>query len=55
MNSVAMVRNFNGRTATFLRFHDADHVVVDDQGTERAISKKAWAALPPWGGDGARA
>jgi hypothetical protein len=43
-----MVRNYNGARVDFLRFHNADHIVVEDSGKERVLPKAVWKSLPDW-------
>lgn len=43
-----MVREFQGRKVAFVKFQNADSIVVDEAGRELVISKAIWAALPEW-------
>jgi hypothetical protein len=43
-----MVRNLDDNRVEFLRFHDADFVVVLQSGEERLLKKEIWNVLPDW-------
>jgi hypothetical protein len=43
-----MVRNLDDNRVEFLRFHNADFVIVLQSGEERLLKKEIWKALPDW-------
>jgi hypothetical protein len=43
-----MVRNLDDNRVEFLRFHDADFVVVLQSDEERLLKKEIWKMLPDW-------
>lgn len=43
-----VVRDLDGVRLAFVRFHDAAHVIVEDDGRERVLRKSVWALLPVW-------
>ena len=48
MTEFAMIRNFDGHKLVFLRFHNADHIVVSENGVQRILAESIWASLPLW-------
>jgi hypothetical protein len=48
MSSISMVRNLDENRVEFLRFHNADFVVVLQNGEERLLKKEIWKGLPDW-------
>jgi hypothetical protein len=43
-----MIRNLDGHKLVFLRFLNADHIVVSENGVERILAKSIWTSLPLW-------
>jgi hypothetical protein len=43
-----MIRYLDGHKLVFLRFHNADHIVVSENGVERILAKSIWTSLPLW-------
>ncbi len=43
-----MVRNLDDNRVEFLRFHNADFIIVLQNGEERLLKKEIWKALPDW-------
>jgi hypothetical protein len=43
-----MVRNLDENRVEFLRFHNADFVVVLQSGEERLLKTEIWKVLPDW-------
>ena len=48
MSSISMIRNLDENRIEFLRFHNADLIVVLQNGEERLLKKEIWKALPDW-------
>jgi hypothetical protein len=48
VSSISMVRNLDENRVEFLRFHNADFIVVLHNGEERLLKKEIWKALPGW-------
>ena len=48
MTEFAMIHNLDGRKLVFIRFHNSDYIVVDENGAERALAGSIWASLPLW-------
>jgi hypothetical protein len=44
----AMIRNLGGRKLVLVRFHNADHIVVSENGVQRVLAAAIWASLPLW-------
>jgi hypothetical protein len=40
----AMIRNLDGRKLVFLRFHNANHVIVSESGAQRVLATSIWAS-----------
>jgi hypothetical protein len=48
VSEFAMIRNLDGHKLIFVRFHNADHIVVSENGVERILAKSIWTSLPLW-------
>lgn len=48
MTEFGMIRNCDGHKLVFLRFHNADHIVVSENGVQRILAKSIWMSLPLW-------
>jgi hypothetical protein len=48
MDRIDALRNIDGRAAVFLRYGDAEYVVIGIHGAERTIARSEWLALPLW-------
>jgi hypothetical protein len=48
VSGISMVRNLDENRVEFLRFHNADFIVVLQNGDERLLKKEIWKALTDW-------